>query len=519
MEPVVATTHGQVRGQWRDGVARFLGIPYAASPTGPLRFRSPAPPQSWDGTREADRFGATPPKPDYPPPFDRLLAEPSIDGDDWLTVNVWTPDPGRGGLPVMVWVHGGAFSNGSSAVPVYDGQAFARDGVVLVSLNYRLGVDGFALLPDAPANRGLLDQIAALEWVRDNIAAFGGNPGNVTVFGESAGAMSVTTLLAVPRAQGLFARAITQSGAAQAAADPGDAALVTKELGVTLGIEASADSLGRVSLPGLIAAQAAVRDALAAQPDPSRFGASIVASTMPFIPVIDGTLIPEHPLTAIAAGAGAGNPLLAGTNTDEYRLFLVPTGLGALVTADSLPGVAAMLGISPAVISTYRAGRPDDTPGDLLAAMLTDRFFRLPALAVAQARTAGATQGSQPSPTYLYEFGWRSPLGGLGACHALEIPFVFDTLETPGAALTLAAVRGEDPELIAEQGADPPPDAGAADLAGRMHAAWIAFARDGDPGWRALDDTYPVMTFDGPASGVRADPRGEERRAWGAPGR
>jgi para-nitrobenzyl esterase len=212
---------------------------------------------------------------------------------------------------------------------------------------------------------------------------------------------------------------------------------------------------------------------------------------MAFIPVIDGTLIPEHPLTAIAA----------------------------VVTADSLPGVAAMLGISPAVISTYQAGRPDDTPGDLLAAMLTDRFFRLPALAVARARTAGARAGGQPSPTYSYEFAWQNPLSGLGACHALEIPFVFDTLAAPGAELTLAAVRGEDPALTAEPGADPAQDAAAAaDLAGLMHATWIAFARDGDPGWRAFDDTYPVMIFDAPGSGIRADPRGEERRAWDVPG-
>src|SRR6202034_439644 len=167
--------------------------------------------------------------------------------------------------PVMVWIHGGAFANGNNALPMYDGHAFARDGVVLVSINYRLGVDGFALLPDAPANRGLLDQIAALEWVRDNIAAFGGDPGNVTAFGESAGAMSVTTLLSLPRARGLFAKAITQSGSVQAAADPADAALVTKELGLSAGREATVASLAEVGWPELIGAQVTVRDALSAQ--------------------------------------------------------------------------------------------------------------------------------------------------------------------------------------------------------------------------------------------------------------
>jgi para-nitrobenzyl esterase len=489
MGPTVITRQGTVRGRVREGVASFLGIPYAASPTGPLRFRPPAPPPAWDGIREADRFGATPPKPDYPQPFNVLLPEPNIPGDDWLTVNVWTPDPAGAGLPVMVWIHGGAFSNGNSAIPSYDGHAFARDGVVLVSLNYRLGVDGFALLPGVPANRGLLDQIAALEWVQDNIAAFGGDPGRVTVFGESAGAMSVTTLLSLPRAQGLFARAITQSGSVQAAADPADAALVTKELGLALGREATVASLAEVGWPELIGAQVTVRDALSAQPDPARFGASIVASTMAFIPVVDGDLIPVPPLAAISAGAGSGVTLLTGTTTDEYRLFLVPTGLAGLVTEEVLGGLLGLLGADPAVAARYRANRPGASPGDLLAAVLTDQFFRLPALAVAGARAAG------PAATYGYEFAWPSPVNGLGACHSLEIPFVFGNLSAEGAELAL--------------GPAPP-----AELADRMHAAWIAFAATGDPGWRPLDDSFPVMIFNVPGGGVQSDPRGDERRAW-----
>ena len=491
MEPTVTTQYGTVRGQVRDGVASFLGIPYAASPTGPLRFRAPAPPQPWDGIRDASSLGATPPKPDYAAPFDVLLPEPNIAGDDWLNLNVWTPDPdpAGAGLPVMVWIHGGAFANGNSALPVYDGHAFARDGVVLVSLNYRLGVDGFALLPDAPANRGVADQIAALEWVRDNIAAFGGDPGNVTVFGESAGAMSITTLMSLPRAQGLFAKAITQSGAVQAAADPADAGLVAKELGLALGREATAASLAEVSLAELIQAQVAVRDALVAQPDPARFGATIVASLMAFIPVVDGDLIPVHPLAAITAGAGSGVSLLTGTTTDEYRLFLVPTGMASFITEQGLADILALLGIGPAVAGLYRANRPGASPGDVFAALLTDRFFRLPALAVAEARAAGS------APTYVYEFAWPSPVGGLGACHTLEIPFVFDNLTAEGA----------EPAL----GPTPP-----ATLASQMHAAWIAFARSGDPGWHAFDDTYPVMIFDAAGGGVRTDPRGDERLIW-----
>jgi para-nitrobenzyl esterase len=490
MEPTVTTRHGAVRGRVRDGVASFLGIPYAASPTGPLRFGAPAPPPPWDGVRDALVLGATPPKPDYPAPFDTLLPEPSIPGDDWLNLNVWTPDPGGAGLPVMVWIHGGAFANGNSAVPVYDGHAFARDGVVLVSINYRLGVDGFALLPGAPANRGLLDQIAALEWVRDNIAAFGGDPGNVTVFGESAGAMSATILLSIPRARGLFARAITQSGSVQAAADPADAALVAGELGLAAGREPTAAGLTALGLPELIKAQIAVRDALAAQPDPARFGATIVASTMAFIPVVDGDLIPAHPLDAIAAGAGSGVALLTGTTTEEYRLFLVPTGMAELVTDEGLDALLPFLGIGQDVADLYRSNRPGASPGDVMSALITDLYFRRPGLAVAEARRGAA------APTYLYEFAWPGPVGGLGACHSLEIPFVFDNLSAEGAVMAL--------------GPTPP-----AALAERMHAAWIAFARAGDPGWQSFDDSYPVMVFDAAAGGLQADPRGDERAIWG----
>ena len=487
MASVVSTTHGKVRGYEHNGVTRFLGIPYAASPTGALRFRAPAPPPAWDAILDAGAFGATPPKPDYPAPFDVLLPEPYIAGEDWLTVNVWTP--GGSGLPVMVWIHGGSFSNGNSAVPEYDGYAFARDGVVLVSVNYRLGVDGFAFLPDAPANRGLLDQIAALEWVGDNITAFGGDPGNITIFGQSAGAMSVTTLLSTQRARGLFAKAIIQSGAAQAAADPADAALVTRELGLALGLVATAANLAGVALPKLIEAQATVRDALAAQPDPARFGASIVASSMPLIPVIDGDLITAHPTTAIAAGAGADVALLTGTTSEEYRLFLVPTGIAAQITDDLLPGLLAALGIGPQVAELYRSNRPAASAGDILAALLTDMFFRLPALAIAQARSGA------PAPTYVYEFAWQSTVGGLGACHALEIPFVFDNLSASGAELSMGPDR---PQYLADE----------------MHQAWIGFACSGDPGWRAFDEDRPVRIFGAADGAVKPDPRGDERRIW-----
>ena len=477
-------------GETIDGVTRFLGLPYAASPTGPLRFMAPVPPAPWTSVRECVEYGATPPKPDYAAPFDTLLPEPNIPGDDWLTLNVWTADL-TGARPVMVWIHGGGFSNGNSAVEIYDGHAFARDGVVFVSINYRLGVVGFALLPDAPANRGLLDQIAALEWVRDNVAAFGGDPANVTIFGESAGAMSVTTLLGMPRASGLFAKVIAESGAAQVAADPQDARLVTGELSAALGFEATAASLAEMDLDKLIEAQAKVRDAMSAAPDPARFGPSVVASSLPFIPVVDGDLLPLHPLAAIEAGRGSGIPLLAGTNTDEFRLFFVPSGLAGLVTFDTLPGFLGALGIGADVAALYQANRPGASAGDVLCALVTDRFFRLPTLAAAEARVSAGGQ----APSYLYEFGWPSPVLDLGAAHGVEIAFVFDNLAQAGVQTLL--------------GPEPP-----AGLAADMHATWIRFATDGDPGWQAFDSSYPVMTWDGERAEVVLDPRADERRSW-----
>ncbi len=489
-DPVVTTSAGRVRGQVRDGVARFLGIPYAAPPVGALRFAAPQAPVPWDGVRPATAFGPTPPASGYRAPFDAILHQVSVPGEDWLTLNVWTPDPGAAGLPVMVWVHGGAFVNGNTATPMYDGTAFARDGVVLVTLNYRLGVDGFALLPGAPANRGLLDQVAALEWVRDHVAAFGGDPARVTVFGESAGAMSITSLMAAPRARGLFARAITQSGATQAAADPADAALVTAELAAALGREATADGLREVPLDDLLVAQRRVSEALALTPDPARFGPTVVASLMAFVPVVDGDLLPQHPLAALAAGASSEVALLTGTTAEEFRFFLVPTGVTAAMTEQSLAGYLAARGVPDAVAAAYRAGRPAASPGDLLAAVLTDAFFRLPALAVVRAR--------RPAGSWVYEMAWGTTHRGLGAAHAMDLPFVFDTLGSDGAA----GLTGPNP---------PQP------LAEAMHAAWVRFATTGDPGWSPYGEQRPVMVFDAGSSVQTPAPREGERAVWGAP--
>jgi len=474
-----------------EGVATFKGIPYAAPPFGANRFQPPRPVERWDGVREALSYGPTVPKPPYFPPFDVLIPEPAIPGEDCLNLNIWTPDVGRAGLPVMVWIHGGAFSNGSGAVPQYDGSRFARDGVVCVTINYRLGADGFLYLGDGIANLGLLDQIAALIWVQENIAAFGGDSDNVTIFGESAGAFSVSTLLSMPRAWGLFRRVIAQSGAGHHVISPATAQRVGQYLAEKLGVEATSEAIAAAPVDRLLQAQVELSGDAFANPDPVRWG-EVAGNLMPFEPVIDGDILPTRPIDSIVGGAGAGVDVIIGTNTDEEMLFMVPNGAINYITEDMLAGTVAAYGLPVSeTIATYRAIRPDASSGELLSAIVTDWFFRIPAirLAEAHAQSTGAT--------YMYEFAWRSPGfdGKLGACHGLEIPFVFDTLDKEGFEVLL----GEDaPQQLADA----------------MHAAWVAFAKVGDPGWQRFDlSRRATMRFDRRQELVD-DPRSEERRLW-----
>ncbi|MEU7551434.1 carboxylesterase family protein [Streptomyces sp. NPDC044571] len=458
--PRVRTGQGVVEGRTGpDGVAAFRGIPYAAAPVGALRFAAPEPPAAWDGVRDAGAFGPTAPKAAYPKTFAALLCDPEIPGDDCLNLNVWTPEPTAGaGLPVMVWLHGGALTRGSSAVPVYDGSAFARDGVVLVSLNYRLGVLGYGLFPDAPANRGLLDQMAALRWVRENITAFGGDPARVTVFGESAGAISVGALLAAPRAAGLFAQAVLQSGAPEVL-PPDHVRTMVRRMASLLKVPATAEAFAAVALPDLIAAQRAVLRRAGALLGGPAFGL-----------VSDPDTLPEEPLEAAAR---SGVPLLMGWTTEEYQLWLAPTGLMRLL--DRLGPLAVALarirtGKDRAAVRALRAALPEAGPAELAGHLLTDRLLRDPLRRLAGARTA---------PSFVYEFGWPSGVPGLGACHALELGFVFDTLHVPEA------------HWLA--GPDAPQE-----LADRMHEAWVRFAVTGEPGWAPWDGCGPPMEFGGP---------------------
>ncbi|MCX5192743.1 carboxylesterase family protein [Streptomyces sp. NBC_00249] len=474
--PRAGTRYGTVEGRWENGrVAVFRGVPYAAPPVGARAFAAPGPPAAWDGVRDAGAFGPTAPKVPYPQTFAALLPDPVIPGDDCLNLNVWTPDPAPGArLPVMVWIHGGAHTRGSSAVPVYDGSAFARDGVVLVSVNFRLGVLGYGLFPDAPANRGLLDQIAALSWVRDNIGAFGGDPDRVTVFGESAGAISIGALLAAPRAAGLFSRAVLQSGAPEALPRDRVRAMV-RRMASLLKVPATAAAFGEAGPAALLAAQAAVLR----RSSPLLGGPAFGLVTDP------GTL-PADPLEA---AADSGVPLLVGWTAEEHRLWLAPTG--GMRTLDRLGPLTVALGRlrsgkDRAAVRALRAALPGAGAGDLAGHLLTDRLLRDPLRRLAGARRA--------APSHLYEFRWPSGVPGLGACHALELGFVFDTLAVPEASW-LAGPGA--PEQLADE----------------MHAAWVRFAVTGDPGWAPWDGNGPPKVFGGPE---RETARGVERPGAGA---
>ncbi|NEA36668.1 carboxylesterase family protein [Streptomyces sp. SID13031] len=491
MDSIAVTSSGQLRGTTADGITAYLGIPYAADPVGPKAFQAPEPVPAWDGVRDATALGSTAPQPPYEPPYDVLLTNPLTSGPDFLNLNVWTP--GGSGLPVLVWLPGGAFRNGSNATPGYDGTAFARDGVVLVSVNYRLGVQGFGVIADAPSNRGLLDQIAALRWVQENIVAFGGDPEQVTIAGQSAGGMSVATLMSIPSTQGLFHRAIVQSGSATATALAADGAVITAEVAKRLGVESSVAGFASVAIEELLAVQRVVALELRQNPDPARWGATVVSAgggIMPFFPVIDGELIHERPIDAIVGGAAAGIDLLTGVTTEEMRLFSIPSGMAAAITAEALPVLLGRQGVDPAIVAAYVASRPGLSPGEVFGDIVGDAFFTLPTLQLAAAQRVHAT-------AYLYEFDWKSPLEGLGACHALELPFVFDTLATATSPL---------------YGDEPPQE-----LADRMHAAWVAFVTTGRPSWSAYNATArPVMTFGLPSRLVES-PRASELALWTSP--
>lgn len=492
--PVVETNAGRLSGRTSEsGIAEFLGIPYAAPPVGALRWRAPQRVEAWSGVREATSFGKIAPQ-------IVAMGASLIPGDDTdasedcLTLNVWTPaTDGAGSRPVMVWIHGGAFVGGAGTSLLYRGHHLASRGdAVVVTINYRLGALGFLAHPSLDddgyaGNWGLLDQIAALEWVQENIAAFGGDPGNVTVFGESAGAMSIGNLLAAVGTRGLFHKAVLQSGHPLAlSAETGTrvAERFFAECGVDVG---DLDALREVPVDELLRAQQAVA------------AAEVGKTVMPFQPVVDGGLLDRAPVDLIADGSAKGVAMLIGSNLDEMKFFaLMDAELRDLDEVRLRKRLHANLKPEECdrVVDAYtaaRSGRGESTdPAELWAAIESDRFFRVPALRLAD------VQQSFEAQTYTYLFTWPSPaVGGvLGSCHALELGFVFGTLETPGVAMFC----GDGPEAVA--------------LSETMMDAWLSFARTGDPGWEPHDtDRRPTMVFDA-ESRLEYDPLAAERLAW-----
>ena len=374
MEPIGVTTTGRVRGRWAGDTAVFLGVPYAAPPVGRDRFGPPQPHPRWEGTRDAGVFGATAPQATQE--FS-LILEPVVAGDDCLNLNVFTPGSGSAGLPVLVWIHGGGFFSGCSANPWYRGERFARDGVVLVSINYRLGPEGFLRLDDEGGNRAVLDWVAALEWVRDNVGAFGGDPANVTIAGQSAGATACEILLTIPSARGLFRRAITMSGPGGLVGTVEHAAALARTASEHLGVPLTRHALGELSDERLWE--------LRVRFTPSGPGAITAPSVAPLVPYVDGDLITADPLQAMAAGAGASVDLLAGATTQELNMFFSASAVD--MDDASLHQALVGMGLAPTDVGVYRDAMPGATNFTVLGQAVTDQIFRVHATAVGSARS------------------------------------------------------------------------------------------------------------------------------------
>ena len=524
MSATAQTTAGTIEGTEENGLCVFRGVPFAAPPVGDLRFKAPQPVEPWDGVREAKSFGPI----SLQAPNEMLEAllppsdPPQPQSEDCLYLNVWTPGL-DGARPVMVWIHGGAFTIGSGSEDYYDGANLASRGdVVIVTINYRLGALGFLNLPAlGETNFGMRDQVAALKWVQDNIANFGGDPNNVTIFGESAGGMSVASMMASPEAAGLFQKAIPQSGAghngltveatnatalkfcAALGVDPDDVdALMSADPADILAASVAVDPLADAESADptdLLAATGAV-DPLAnaeSAADLSGDGDSPTPQ-MPFQPVIDGAFLSSLPIDHIRDGSADGIATLVGTLDEEMKL-LAAAGEADPMSEEAVTALLSMMHPDgPAAYATYRAARrergEDDSPDEIFVAVISDVMLRIPGLRLADAQTSRA-------PTFAYLFDWKSPaLGGaLGSCHALELPFVFGTHDVA-------------PEFC---GAGPVADA----FSELAMDTWLNFAKTGNPAGDGVDaptwdaGAKPIQVL-GDNPRVEHDWRGPEVGVW-----
>ncbi|MFD3946168.1 carboxylesterase/lipase family protein [Streptomyces sp. NPDC058579] len=522
MGVVIETLTGKIEGTAENGLSVFKGIPYSLPSDGPRRFRAPAPVPAWDGVRPATSFGVAPPQlplvPGMPPAW-----RPE-DGLDCLSVNVWTPGGAGDRLPVMVWIYGGGWKTGYSADPGYDGEVLARGGVVMVTFNYRVGFEGFGHVPGAPANRGFLDQAAALTWVRENIAAFGGDPDNVTIFGESGGGASVAALLSAPAARGLFRRAIVQSMAGRFLPEEEArriAVMTAQAVGVGL------DGLASVPPEALLAVQDVALPAMRAEPANWTTPEAITA----FSPVIDGITVVDKPWLAVRSGCARDVDLISGYTHDEFTLFAMERGLvkiklGAMVKAMPMMLAAARagfrerasrkpaqpsakvrdldlgavtegLGLGRGAAAEYRAAHPGLTDAQLYVTVFSDALFRMPATWLADAHAAAGGRA------WLYDFTWSSPAfgGALGACHTMDIPATFGHTRGPLSGFLFGGkAPSQDFTHLSEQ----------------LRASWISFATSGDPGWSPFTTQRPTARLWDVEPSVVDDPLAASRRIWHA---
>ena len=489
-ETIVRVESGSVRGRVIDGLHLFRNIPYAAPPFGLRRFLPPQPPERWDGVRDGTVAGPGAPQPPEENPLAAIYAVQET-GEDCLTLEVWTPDPGTSGLPVAVHIHGGGYIYGSGSLAGYSGRQFARDGVIHVGINYRLGIDGFVFLGEGHDNLGLRDQTAALAWVQRNIASFGGDPSRVTIFGQSGGAVSIMTQLALPASRGLFAQAIAQSGCSVLSVDAAEATRITRQIARRLRVAPTPEGFSGVPLARTMQAsyQALTRFA----------GLGLVLGDRrslmlsPFRAVHGTATLPTSPLAS--AGSFPSVPLLAGTAGNEMASLIAGIEHAVPRLAPLLRlGLKRALRLDRSVVDGYRSGPRHVTGlGPLVEAAWTDWGFRIPTIRLLETR---------PEPSWLYEFRWQ-PEGRparTAAVHAIDLPFVRDDLQT---------VLDEGDAGAWTFGAHPPQE-----LAAEMHGAFVRFMTTGDPGWPRYEPAErSTMVFDTP-SAVVADAAGGERELW-----
>jgi para-nitrobenzyl esterase len=497
----VTIKSGKLEGSFKDGLYIFKGIPYAAPPVGDLRWMPPQPVKPWSDVRDAKKYGTIAPQ--ILPTTGPLAAlkEDEPQSEDCLFLNIQTPGLDNKHRPVMVWIHGGAFVMGSgSSISYRSGSLAARGDIVLVTINYRLGELGFLRLKDvtgdkipATGNEGLLDQIAALMWIRDNIAAFGGDPENVTVFGESAGGMSIGCLLAMPAARGLFKKAICESGVGSTSVSLKTANAAGEAFLKLLNLKGSeVKALRALTIKQILDVDIKLKSAMTRPGEAPRATATA--------PVIDGEYIPDVTNKVTRQGSAKDIPVIIGTNRDEFKLFaMMQPGIAQMDEAGLKVRLGTMISQEyvPGLIESYRKAlvkrgvKP--TPQELLSAIQTGVMFRMPSLELVEA------QRDNDQRAYNYIFDWVSPAAGgmLGACHALEIGFVFGTYD--------ALFCGTGPE--------------ADKLCRCMQDAWLAFARTGDPScesigkWPEYGKKRMTMIL-GKNCHVEEAPYEDERKVW-----